>query len=93
VDEQNLSENQTEATEQNFLHQRAFHPMPTPTVAGSLPNTLKNENGAALMAPLESLVVIQAMGRGSTVASNSLYRSGGDISLKSNCTGYSQACR
>jgi hypothetical protein len=68
-------------------------PMPTPTVAGSLPNTLKNENGAALMAPLESLVVIQAMGRGSTVASNSLYRSGGDISLKSNCTGYSQACR
>jgi hypothetical protein len=54
---------------------------------------LKNENGAALMAPLESLVVIQAMGRGSTVASNSLYRSGGDISLKSNCTGYSQAYR
>jgi DNA-binding transcriptional LysR family regulator len=25
MDEQNLSENQTETTEQNFLHQRAFH--------------------------------------------------------------------
>jgi hypothetical protein len=45
------------------------------------------------MAPLGSLVVIQAMGRGSTVASNSLYRSGGDISSKLNCTGYSQASR
>jgi len=44
-------------------------PMPTPTVAGSLPKTLKNENGAALTPPLGSLVVIQAMGRGSTVAS------------------------
>jgi hypothetical protein len=38
------------------------------------------------MAPLASLVVIQAIGRGSTVASSNLYRSGGDISLKSNCT-------
>jgi hypothetical protein len=46
-----------------------------------------------LMAPLGSLVVIHAMGRGNTVASNSLYRSGGDISLKSNCTCHSQAFR
>src|SRR6266446_3777404 len=60
-------------------------PMPIPTVAGSLPNTLKNENGAALMAPLASLVVIHAMGRGNTVAKSNLYRSGGVISLKSNC--------
>jgi hypothetical protein len=59
--------------------------MPIPTVAGSLPNTLKNENGAALMAPLASLVVIHAIGRGSTVANSNLYRSGGDISVKSNC--------
>jgi hypothetical protein len=64
--------------------------MPTPTVAGSLPKTLKKENGAALMPPLGSLVVIQAMGRGNTVASNSLYRSSGDISVKSNCTCHSQ---
>jgi hypothetical protein len=64
-------------------------PMPTPMVAGSLPKTLKKENGAALMAPLGSLVVIHAMGRGNTVASNSLYRSGGDISVKSNCTCHS----
>jgi hypothetical protein len=38
------------------------------------------------MAPLASLVVIHAMGRGNTVANSNLYRSGGDISLKSNCT-------
>jgi hypothetical protein len=68
-------------------------PMPTPTVAGSLPKTLKKENGAALMAQLGSLVVIHAMGRGNTVASNSLYRSGGVISLKSNCTCHSHAFR
>jgi hypothetical protein len=54
---------------------------------------LKKENGAALIAPLGSLVVIHAMGRGSTVANNNLYRSGGDISLKSNCTCHSQAFR
>jgi hypothetical protein len=60
--------------------------MPTPTVAGSLPKTLKNENGAALMLPPASLVVIQAIGRGSTVANSNLYRSGEAISVKSNCT-------
>jgi hypothetical protein len=37
------------------------------------------------MAPLGSLVVIHAIGRGSTVANSNLYRSGGDISSKSNC--------
>src|SRR5712691_9288812 len=69
-----------------FLGSRgALLPIPTPTVAGSLPKTLKNENGAALTAPLASLVVIHAIGRGSTVANSNLYRSGGDISLKSNC--------
>src|SRR5262245_30496055 len=47
-------------------------PMPMPTVAGSLPNTLKNENGAALIAPAASRVVTQAIGRGKTVASSSL---------------------
>src|SRR5580704_9919663 len=41
-------------------------PMPTPTVAGSEPNTLKNENGAAFTDPFLSLVVIHAMGRGIT---------------------------
>ena len=164
VNEQDPSENQAEAAQQNFLHQRAFHRnrglrdarhantlrrcerepgflrlfhaswkrnrgdphflreserhkiddellvganvrarilgLARPFAAdansngrGSLPKTLKKENGAALMAPLGSLVVIHAIGRGSTVASNSLYRSGGDISLKSNCTCHSQAFR
>jgi hypothetical protein len=37
-------------------------PMPIPTVAGSLPNTLKNENGAALTAPRASRLVTQAIG-------------------------------
>src|SRR5262249_3010331 len=60
-------------------------PMPIPTVAGSLPNTLKKENGAAFTAPRASWVVTQAIGRGSTVASSSLYRSGASIASKSNC--------
>src|SRR5262245_14459543 len=47
-------------------------PMPIPTVAGSLPKTLKNEKGAALMAPGASRVVTHAIGRGKTVASSSL---------------------
>jgi len=47
-------------------------PMPIPTVAGSLPNTLKKENGAALTAPRLSRVVTQAIGRGRTVASSNL---------------------
>ena len=45
-----------------------------PTVAGSVPNTLKKENGAALTSPLPSSDVTQAIGRGNTVASISLYR-------------------
>jgi len=60
--------------------------MPIPTVAGSLPKTLKNENGAALMAPAASRVVTHAIGRGKTVASSNLYRSGAPIFSKSNCT-------
>src|SRR6516162_3708482 len=47
-------------------------PMPMPTVAGSLPKTLKNENGAALIAPAASRVVTHAIGRGKTVASSNL---------------------
>jgi hypothetical protein len=47
-------------------------PMPIPTVAGPLPNTLKKENGAALTAPRASRVVTQAIGRGKIVASSSL---------------------
>jgi len=46
--------------------------MPIPTVAGSLPKTLKNENGAALIAPAASRVVTHAIGRGKTVASSNL---------------------
>src|SRR5215469_10070887 len=47
-------------------------PMPRPTVAGSLPNTLKNENGAALIWLAASRVVTHAIGRGKTVASSNL---------------------
>src|SRR5215467_85590 len=60
-------------------------PMPIPTVAGSLPKTLKNENGAALIAPAASRVVTHAIGRGKTVASSNLYRSRAPILSKSNC--------
>src|SRR3979490_923091 len=47
-------------------------PIPTPTVAGSDPKTLKKENGAAFTSPDVSRVVIHAIGRGKTVASSSL---------------------
>jgi hypothetical protein len=40
--------------------------------AGSDPKTLKKENGAAFTTPVASRVVIQAIGRGKTVASSSL---------------------
>src|ERR1700738_740301 len=37
-------------------------PIPTPTVAGSDPKTLKKENGAAFTSPQASRVVIHAIG-------------------------------
>lgn len=49
-----------------------WRPTPSATVAGSVPNTLKKENGAAFTRPSWSREVTQAIGRGSTVASMSL---------------------
>ena len=51
-----------------------------PTVAGSSPKALKNENGAALVRPASSSVETQAIGRGVTVADRSLYLILGSIS-------------
>lgn len=48
----------------SFGVSRSLFPGAKATMGGLDPKTLKNEKGAALMRPSESIVVIHAMGRG-----------------------------